>query len=156
MEKTEGGVPRMRKKLILFSLLALLALAGCDGSGWENTLRAQAYPSGNVLELKVGARQNGGEYAAYGGTKFQSELSPWEMVRRGGSEDFTAEVVTRGGEPAGYLLTVAQENGTKDFYWLAQIDRKDEDAPWYRYTGMRYWMRTRCNLSSIRSTVNHI
>ena len=63
------------------------------------------------------------------------------MVRRGGSEDFTAEVVTRGGEPAGYLLTVAQENGTKDFYWLAQIDRKDGDAPWYRYTGMRYWIQ---------------
>ena len=91
----------MNKKLILFSLLALLALSGCDGSGWSKTIEAQAYPSGNVLELKYGARQNGGEYAAYGGTKFQSELSPWEMVRRGGSEDFTAEVVTRGGEPAG-------------------------------------------------------
>ena len=76
-------------------------------------------------------------------------------MQRGGSEDFTAEVVTRGGEPAGYLLTVAQENGTKDFYWLAQTVRKD-DEQWYRYTGMRYWMRTRCNLSSIRSTVNHI
>ena len=55
--------------------------------------------------------------------------------------NFTAEAVTRGGEPAGYLLTVAQENGTKDFYWLAQIDRKDGDAPWYRYTGMRYWIQ---------------
>lgn len=131
----------MNKKLILFSLLALLALSGCDGSSWSKTIKAQAYPSMNVLELKVGARQNGGEHAAYGGTKFQSELSPWEMVRRGGSEDFTAEVVTRGGEPAGYLLTVAQENGTKDFYWLAQIDRKDGDAPWYRYTGMRYWIQ---------------
>ena len=130
----------MNKKLILFSLLALLALSGCDGSSWSKTIKAQAYPSMNVLELKVGARQNGGEYAAYGGTKFQSELSPWEMVRRGGREDFTAEVVMRGGEPAGYLLTVAQENGTKDFYWLAQIDRKDGDAPWYRYTGMRYWI----------------
>ena len=131
----------MNKKLILFSLLALLALSGCDGSSWSKTIKAQAYPSMNVLELKVGARQNEGEYAAYGGTKFQSELSPWEMVRRGGSEDFTAEVVTRGGEPAGYLLTVAQENGTKDFYWLAQIDRKDGDAPWYRYTGMCYWIQ---------------
>ena len=63
------------------------------------------------------------------------------MVRRGGSEDLPSEVVTRGGGPAGYLLTVAQENGTKDFYWLEQIDRKDEDAPWYRYTGMRYWIQ---------------
>ena len=131
----------MKKRLFLISLLALLLLVGCDGSGWQKTIPAQAYPSGNVLELKVGARQNGGEYAAYGETKFQSELPPWEMVRRGGSEDFTAEVVTRGGEPAGYLLTVSQENGTKDFYWLAQIDRKDGDAPWYRYTGMRYWIQ---------------
>ena len=131
----------MKKMLFLIALLGMLVLAGCDGSGWENTLRAQAYPSGNVLELKVDARQNGGEYAAYGGTKFQSELSPWEMVQRGGSADFTAEVVTRGGEPAGYLLTVEQEDGTKDFYGPAQIDRLDDDAPWYRYTGMRYWIQ---------------
>ena len=91
----------MKKRLFLIVLLGLLVLAGCDGSSWSKTIKAQAYPSMNVLELKVGARQNGGEYAAYGGTKFQSELPPWEMVRRGGSEDFTAEVVTRGGEPAG-------------------------------------------------------
>lgn len=71
----------MKKRLFLISLLALLLLVGCDGSGWQKTIPAQAYPSMNVLELKVGARQNGGEYAAYGGTKFQSELSPWEMVR---------------------------------------------------------------------------
>ena len=53
-------MPRMNKKLILFSLLALLALSGCDGSSWSKTIKAQAYPSMNVLELKVGARQNGG------------------------------------------------------------------------------------------------
>ena len=145
----------MKKRSFLICLLGLLVLAGCDGSGWSKTIEAQAYPSGNVLELKVGARQNGGEYAAYGGTKFQSELSPWEMVRRGGSEDFTAEAVRHGDEPAGYLLFVKQEDGTRDFYWLTQTVRKD-DEQWYRYTGMRYWMRTRCNLSSIRSTVNHI
>lgn len=127
----------MRKKLILFSLLALLALAGCDGSGWQNTIRAQAYPSGNVLELKVGARQNGGEYAAYGGTQFISDLSPLEIVQRGGSVDFTAEAVRHGDEPAGYLLFVKQEDGTRDFYWLTQTIRKDNEQ-WYRYTGMRY------------------
>ena len=41
----------MNKKLILFSLLALLALPGCDGSSWSKTIKAQAYPSMNVLEL---------------------------------------------------------------------------------------------------------
>ena len=131
----------MKKRLLLIALLGLLVLAGCDGSGWDKTIPAQAYPSRNELELNVGARQNPGEYIAYGRTQFQSELSPWEMVRRGGSADFTAEFVTRGGESAGYLLTVAQADGTKDFYWLTQIARKDEDAPWYLYTGMRYWMR---------------
>lgn len=44
-------MPRMNKKLILFSLLALLALSGCDGSSWSKTIKAQAYPSMNVLEL---------------------------------------------------------------------------------------------------------
>ena len=41
----------MNKKLILFSLLALLALSGCDGSSWSTTIKAQAHPSMNVLEL---------------------------------------------------------------------------------------------------------
>ena len=76
-------------------------------------------------------------------------------MQRAGSVDFTAEAVRHRDEPAGYLLFVKQEDGTRDFYWLTQTVRKD-DEQWYRYTGMRYWMRTRCNLSSIRSTVNHI
>lgn len=131
----------MKKRLFLISPLALLLLVGCDGSGWQKTIPAQAYPSGNVLELNVGARLNPLNYMHYGGNQFTSELTPYEIVQRGGSVNFTAETVTRGGEPAGYLLTVAQENGTKDYYWLAQIDRKDGDAPWYRYTGMRYWIQ---------------
>lgn len=130
----------MKKRLFLIVPLGLLALAGCDGSNWQSSLRAQAYPSGNVLELKYGAGQNSGEYASYGGTQFISDLSPLEIVQRGGETEFTAEVILRGGEAAGYLLTVAQEDGTRDFYWLTQTVRKD-DEQWYRYTGMRYWMR---------------
>ena len=130
----------MKKRLFLISLLALLLLVGCDGSGWQKTIPAQAYPSGNVLELKYGARLNPLNYMHYGGNQFTSELTPYELVRRGGSVNFTAEAVTRGGEPAGYLLTVAQEDGTKDFYWLAQTIRKDGEQ-WYRYTGMRYQLQ---------------
>ena len=59
-------MPRMNKKLILFSLLALLALSGCDGSSWSKTIKAQAYPSMNVLELKYGARLNPLNYMHYG------------------------------------------------------------------------------------------
>lgn len=67
----------MKKRLFLISLLALLLLVGCDGSSWSKTIKAQAYPSMNVLELKVGARQNGGEYAAY------AEPSSSRSFRRG-------------------------------------------------------------------------
>ena len=135
-----GGALRMKKRLLLIALLGLLVLAGCDGSGWEKTIPAQAYPSGNVLELKYGARLNPGNYISYGGHQFTSELMPYEIVQRGGSVEFTAEAVKRGDESAGYLLTVAQEDGTKDFYWLAQTVRKD-DEQWYRYTGMRYQLQ---------------
>ena len=112
----------MKKRSFLICLLGLLVLAGCDGSGWSKTIEAQAYPSGNVLELKYGARLNPLNYMHYGGNQFTSELTPYELVRRGGSVNFTAEAVTRGGEPAGYLLTVAQENGTKGLL-LAGTDR---------------------------------
>ena len=130
----------MKKRLFLICLLGLLVLAGCDGSGWSKTIKAQAHPSMNVLELNVGARLNPGNYLSYGGNQFTSELAPLEIVQRGGSVDFTAEAVRRADEPAGYLLSVKQENGAKDFYWLTQTIRKDGEQ-WYRYTGMRYRLR---------------
>ena len=43
----------MKKRSFLSCLLGLLVLSGCDGSGWSKTIEAQAYPSMNVLELKV-------------------------------------------------------------------------------------------------------
>ena len=73
----------MKKRSFLICLLGLLVLAGCDGSGWQKTIPAQAYPSGNVLELKYGARLNPLNYMHYGGNQFTSELTPYEIVQRG-------------------------------------------------------------------------
>ena len=33
----------MNKKLILFSLLAVLALSGCDGSSWSKTINPRIH-----------------------------------------------------------------------------------------------------------------
>lgn len=129
----------MRKSWLLLMLFALL-LAGCDGSGWKERIPAQACPSGNVLELYVGARTNPGEYASYGGSRFRSELSTAQIVQRGGSEDFTVQKIFRGTENAGVLLTVQREKGKQDFYWLRPTGQ-DGDASWYCFTGLRVCLR---------------
>ena len=56
----------MKKRSFLSCLLGLLVLSGCDGSSWSKTIKAQAYPSMNVLELKYGARLNPLNYMHYG------------------------------------------------------------------------------------------
>ena len=76
---------RSHRTLAIFAIIGLsimLLCVGCAGSGYKRSVPAKAFPSGNVLEIDVGAELNPGLYLSFGANQFSSELPLSELVQK--------------------------------------------------------------------------
>lgn len=127
--------------LVMLSLTIVCIGTGCDGSGYRRSIPAKAFPSGTVLEIQTGARLNPGTYAAYGAHQFSSELSLFSLTQTISCENGTFQnVADSEQDPAGVLIWVPRDDGTKDVYYLEK-QGVDGDTAWYVFSGLCYRIR---------------
>lgn len=97
----------------------MLFCAGCAGSGYKRSVPAKAFPSGNVLEIDVGAELNPGWYLSFGANQFSSELPLSELVQKIRCDSATfQDVSAMSQDKLGILIWVPSDNATKDVYYL--------------------------------------
>lgn len=124
--------------LLIIVLSVMLLCAGCAGSGYKRSIPAKAFPSGNVLEIDVGAELNPGLYLSFGANQFSSELPLSELVQKIRCDSAVFQDVSSMPQgKIGILIWVPSDNGTKDVYYLnKQIATDTPD--WYLFSGLRY------------------
>lgn len=109
---------KVRYFLVTIAVCLMLSVcSGCYGTGYDRSIPAMAYPSGNVLEISTGAELNPGTYIAYGANQFSADLSLSALVQRIYRDDAVFQIVsTPAQRNIGTLIWVPQGNGTRDVY----------------------------------------
>lgn len=132
---------KSHRTFVIFAIICLsimLFCAGCAGSGYKRSVPAKAFPSGNVLEIDVGAELNPGWYLSFGANQFSSELPLSELVQKIRCDSATfQDVSAMSQDKLGILIWVPSDNATKDVYYLNKQTATGE-PDWYLFSGLRY------------------
>lgn len=106
---------KVRYFLVAIAVCLMLSVcSGCYGTGYDRSIPAMAYPSGNVLEISTGAELNPGTYIAYGANQFSTDLSLSALVQRIYRDDAAFQIVSMPAQRnIGTLIWVPQGNGTR-------------------------------------------
>lgn len=124
----------MKKRNLIFLILAMLLLAGCSGLQGSRTAAAAAFPGGAELTLSVGATINPGDLSAYGGMRLRNVSDPLldtAFLQRLAPEAAITEYCNAYGP-----CLLLDQNGSR--YFLGQLpssgaaEQKD-----YEFSGMR-------------------
>ena len=128
---------KVRYFLVTIAVCLMLSVcSGCYGTGYDRSIPAMAYPSGNVLEISTGAELNPGTYIAYGANQFSTDLSLSALVQRIYRDDAVFQIVsTPAQRNIGTLIWVPQGNGTRDVYYLEKVGQGGEKN-WYLFSGL--------------------
>jgi len=112
-----------------------LFLCGCDGTSWENTIRAKSYPQEAILTIPVGARVNEGDYLAYGGYRFAAEpevaqkINNWTALQGMRTQLFEDSIGTG--------VVIERED---NYYFLGPIACEEDMI--YEFSGMQRFIAT--------------
>lgn len=130
---------KVRYFLVAIAVCLMLSVcSGCYGAGYDRSIPARAFPSGDVLEISTGAELNPGLYIAYGANQFSTDLSLSALVQkiyRDGAVFQTVSTPSQGS--IGTLIWVPQGNGTRDVYYLEKVGQGGEKN-WYLFSGLCY------------------
>lgn len=130
---------KVRYFLVTIAVCLMLSVcSGCYGTGYDRSIPAMAYPSGNVLEISTGAGLNPGTYIAYGANQFSTDLSLSALVQKIYRDDAVFQTVSTPSQGSiGALIWVPQGNGTRDVYYLEKVGQ-DGEKNWYLFSGLCY------------------
>ena len=130
---------KVRYFLVAIAVCLMLSVcSGCYGTGYDRSIPAMAYPSGNVLEISTGAELNPGTYIAYGANQFSTDLSLSALVQKIYRDDAAFQIVSMPAQRnIGTLIWVPQGNGTRDVYYLEKVGQ-DGEKNWYLFSGLCY------------------
>lgn len=125
---------KVRYFLVAIAVCLMLSVcSGCYGTGYDRSIPAMAYPSGNVLEISTGAELNPGTYIAYGANQFSTDLSLSALVQKIYRDDAVFQTVSTPSQGSiGALIWVPQGNGTRDVYYLEKVGQGGEKN-WYLF-----------------------
>lgn len=130
---------KVRYFLVAIAVCLMLSVcSGCYGAGYDRSIPARAFPSGDVLEISTGAELNPGLYIAYGANQFSADLSLSALVQKIYRDDAVFQTVSTPSQGSiGALIWVPQGNDTRDVYYLEKVGQGGEKN-WYLFSGLCY------------------
>lgn len=107
---------------VLVVALIVFVLSAMPNGAYVNTVSADAYPSGQTLNLSVRCRMDLGCYKAYGGTYFTTATS-FSKLRKKAEQTCGETSVTAYGNAQ--LLIEQEKDGRMHYYLLERLEQRN-------------------------------